>query len=635
MSHNERCKECKVRVRQLLEKIYGSVIPNYRIQLGTYPEDLREHPRYPVLNDIYSALQNHRGYDKFVRAAYVDVDFFLPEQKMIVEFDESQHFTEPRKIAFFHYPSDLNLGFSRDTWMKHCDDIQAYDIDPPFRDEQRAWYDTLRDFIPEMKGFRSTVRLFARDMAWCSLDPEKPEDNEKFRSFLGTSKNMDVQIQTDKDPTIARVIIAGPWSGDVAEARCILETVAEKWGSNTPVEFLLTPGAFIRFTWPEKYLPVGNVTYPNHDAVESLRKAAERDIDVVLPPRLCFELAKHAKYLTIGADSNNEIYQIEFVCVINLVTNERLWTGKSYPNSEQEQQLIRIKNLESHFPELNNRRVLVLGCHDLHIFNNRWDSREELLSPWRIETRSEMNRLSKIYQPNLVLQHPHSTDSCGTWRQGWTGLLEKIASVQNFASDGLYYHDGDPCRNSLQEILQASKQGDSLDFIFHFEKALPEQRKILPSVLPHSSVANPHMERIPVGVHAHSGIYEKLRKELDILFGKSVIDQKTKFTYRAENEIGYPNKKELDMISLHKPGINTPDQVRFRVYPHILASHSGLQNADEVIKVLPEGSVTKQERENPHLGDIFIEGVFSDEEEIKKFVKWIVYGNDRVISGDA
>ena len=53
--------------------------------------------------------------------------------------------------------------------MKHCDEIRAYDNDPPYRDEQRAWYDTLRDFIPEMKGFLPTVRVFAKDLAWCSL----------------------------------------------------------------------------------------------------------------------------------------------------------------------------------------------------------------------------------------------------------------------------------------------------------------------------------------------------------------------------------------------------------------------------------------------------------------------------------
>jgi hypothetical protein len=166
---------------------------------------------------------------------------------------------------------------------------------------------------------------------------------------------------------------------------------------------------------------------------------------------------------------------------VDLDSNERIWTGKSYPNSEQQHRLIRIEDFESHFPMLNNRRVLVLGCHDLHIFNNRWGSREEMLSAWRIETRSEMNRLSQIYQPNLVLHHPHSTDSWGSWVQACSGLLEKVESVKIFVSDGLYYHDGKPCRYPLQEILQLSKKCDTLDFIFHFGTVMSEQRNVLHS----------------------------------------------------------------------------------------------------------------------------------------------------------
>jgi hypothetical protein len=256
-----------------------------------------------------------------------------------------------------------------------------------------------------------------------------------------------------------------------------------------------------------------------------------------------------------------------------------------------------------------------------------------MLSPWRVEDRLEMNRLSRVYQPSLVLHHPHSTDSCGTWRQGWSGLREKIESVKNFASDGLYYHDGEPCRDSLQEILKSSKQGNTLDFIFHFERSLPEKRNALPkSHTPVSdqqtSVNIPKPDKTNIGIIDPNGIYYTLRKELDIYFGKSVFDQKTKYTYRAENEIEYPNKKELDMISLFKPTMNASDHVRFRVYPHILASHLGLQNADDIIQVLPERSLIKEERENPHLGNIFIEGVFSNEEEIEKFVKWIVFGKN-------
>jgi hypothetical protein len=38
-------------------------------------------------------------------------DFFVPNPGFIVEFDESQHFTKPRRIALQNYPEKIELGF--------------------------------------------------------------------------------------------------------------------------------------------------------------------------------------------------------------------------------------------------------------------------------------------------------------------------------------------------------------------------------------------------------------------------------------------------------------------------------------------------------------------------------------------
>ena len=69
-------------------------------------------------------------------------------------------------------------------WIALCEKINAKDNDPPFRDEQRAWYDTLRDFLPELKGFEPAVRLYSKEIRWCSLNPEKPENIAKFRKLI-------------------------------------------------------------------------------------------------------------------------------------------------------------------------------------------------------------------------------------------------------------------------------------------------------------------------------------------------------------------------------------------------------------------------------------------------------------------
>ncbi len=159
-SHNERCSDCKDTVQALLEAIYGTVERNPKIESSTNPEDYMQSPLYPVLHEIYVVLQKHRGYEDFVRTPKMpNCDFWIPNPGFVLEFDESQHFTACRALALERYPSDFFYGFDRDMWLSRCRTIGAEDHDPPFRDEQRAWYDTLRDFVPHAKGFHPTLRL--------------------------------------------------------------------------------------------------------------------------------------------------------------------------------------------------------------------------------------------------------------------------------------------------------------------------------------------------------------------------------------------------------------------------------------------------------------------------------------------
>jgi hypothetical protein len=112
------------------------------------------------------------------------VDFFIPDRSLIVEFDESQHFTKPRDITLNHYPEYREFGFSLKRWRTLCQQLHKRDNDPPFRDEQRAWYDTLRDFAPILSGTGRTVRLYSRDAIWCSLSPNNESDLRSFEKFM-------------------------------------------------------------------------------------------------------------------------------------------------------------------------------------------------------------------------------------------------------------------------------------------------------------------------------------------------------------------------------------------------------------------------------------------------------------------
>jgi len=183
--HNERCKDCKQHVLELLMNIFGEVKQNYNLNLPSQPESYIDSTYYPYLKNIYISLQSYRGYKKFVFSKKLpNIDFYLVRHQLNVEFDESQHFTIPRKIALMGYPKELKLGFDQNKWIDLCQRLNRKDNDPIYRDEQRAWYDTLRDFAPSILNHKPIIRLYAKDHIWCDLDPEEESDQEKFKKIL-------------------------------------------------------------------------------------------------------------------------------------------------------------------------------------------------------------------------------------------------------------------------------------------------------------------------------------------------------------------------------------------------------------------------------------------------------------------
>lgn len=187
--HNERCRDCKENVKNLLATIFGKVEVNYNINLPARLEDYSDTNIYDGIAPVYKALKNHRGFDAFVKAKKLPrVDFFIPSQKLVIEFDESQHFTAPREITLSLYPESDLYGFSVGRWRTLCQELNNRDNDPPYRDEQRAWYDTLRDFAPFLWGAGKTVRLYSRDYVWCSLNSREESDLETFKEILFRNK---------------------------------------------------------------------------------------------------------------------------------------------------------------------------------------------------------------------------------------------------------------------------------------------------------------------------------------------------------------------------------------------------------------------------------------------------------------
>jgi len=485
--HDERCPECKRTIEIMLRKIYGDVRSNHKFETGTKPEDYKDSTFYPRLKEIFSELQNHRGYKDFIRSQMLPpCDFFIPNRGFIVEFDESQHFTTCRKIVLSEYPERLELGFDRKKWIKLCETINAKDNDPPYRDEQRAWYDTLRDFIPAIKGLKPTLRLFSQDFQWCSLDPEKPSDVKKFKALLeGRESEWEIEFKEDPSPFIARIILTGEWNGEVQSVRKLLNEVCEKWPKNKKVKFTITCGGFIQFDWPKHIsrTDIGDNKNPNSKAVDSLVEEAEKCVRYILGKSLYEKLRELTDYITLGVDSykekvsttQNYISQlhVELVFLVDLRNNKFYWTGKSYPTPNQQRGLVRIPDLKTHFFELDNvGKVMILGCHDLTIFNPRSDA---VASGWRKNLKEEFKCIAKKENPIIALQHPHTTDCINVWTPAWNNLTTTISSIEKYASAGRWPHTkyhlykkgkrkGEP-HCMLENVLEKTKCGSTIDFI--------------------------------------------------------------------------------------------------------------------------------------------------------------------------
>lgn len=481
-NHNERCPECKNRVELMLKKLYQTVIRNAEVSIPATPDRLDHSPTCHTLRVIYTALQNGRGFQSFVRRETLPrCDFLVPNPGFIVEFDESQHFTPIRKLTLGYYPSDLHFGFDRTMWVQLCDEFQRHDNDPPFRDEQRAWYDTLRDFAPYIQNSvptLPTLRLYAGEYEWCTdFNPERTEDIETFRQLLGKRANfwqLDFHADRHTKPKLARIIVDGSWCGDQIVAHKLLADICGRWPPGLRVKCLSTPGAFLRFNWPDHIRPQEDNRFPTKTAIQQLDAAARPHIEKLLDNGLRQRLAGHSDYLSIGIDTNKEKISstdnfigdchAELVYVVDLQSGDMFFTGKSYPTSGQEKGLLRIADLNSHFVNLGGEQVMVLGCHDLTMFNPRSDAKA---SAWRATIKRKFKNLAQQYAPTMVLHHPHTTVKKRTWLQAWSRLLKEVPSVSSYVGTGCYsFRDKNGSnRDSLNNVLQATRSRDTLDII--------------------------------------------------------------------------------------------------------------------------------------------------------------------------
>ena len=285
---------------------------------------------------------------------------------------------------------------------------------------------------------------------------------------------------SEENMSIVRLVVDGwTWrSGqktNVADASKML-VKALKWKDwPSRVEFVVTPGGFIRIPFS-----VGDIRggWGSEGHFKRLLGSAGDAIERLLTEGVKERLRDKVRYLTVGVDLNNtgekasSKTHAELVALVDVKMDQVIhWTGKSYPTgppNDQSKTLVQAP-LESHCFRKGKQRVLILGCHDLHMFGGRGRPSKYDQTP-KETRRAKMFELAKELKPQLVLHHPHTTYSRNIWAPPWGGLISRLPTVATYAS-GIAFC-GKPederkwkCHQTLECTLEATKKGQVVDVV--------------------------------------------------------------------------------------------------------------------------------------------------------------------------
>ena len=284
---------------------------------------------------------------------------------------------------------------------------------------------------------------------------------------------------------IARIVVDGSpyeWCGAkvVVKTSCsmaselIRQAVNSSDWPSSRVLFTVTPGGFIQAPMPNDYDHQGLRSWESRpEDFQRLVPFAKKALCQVVDEDIRTKLRQRSRFLTVGVDlvrdgqskvGGGNHTRAELVAVVDLDESESVrWTGKSYPVPRQEERvLVQETHLESHLLSVAGHRVLVLGCHDLNVFNGRARAKAENA---RRERREKMENLARRFKPTMVLHHPHQTDQPSTWGNVWPQLRRTLAFNGPYASGIAYFPQptSSQVRGPLDDVLRKTAGGGVSD----------------------------------------------------------------------------------------------------------------------------------------------------------------------------
>ena len=188
MQHDCRCYKCKSVIYAMLFKIYDDVLfcPKFE-EVSVELEKYKGKQFYDSLSRIYNSLVDYKGPGDFVqRKTLYDSDLYIPSEKILIETDELQHFFVFCRIALNNYPEGFVCGYNFKAYKQMCEKINSNSPSRQNRNVQRAWYDTIRDFLPMIcpDKVKNVVRIPLGGYKWCDLSHKKKSDIAAFKRLL-------------------------------------------------------------------------------------------------------------------------------------------------------------------------------------------------------------------------------------------------------------------------------------------------------------------------------------------------------------------------------------------------------------------------------------------------------------------
>ena len=450
-------REQKNHLRKVLHELFGNVVDIETTVECISSQSIDNQSDY---GKIIKALSKFRGHDNFNNNnRKPECDFVITSKRIIIEYDERQHFSKAREISLSNYPEDIKTFFDKSKWIERCQNINAKDNDPKDRDERRAFYDSVRDIEAYRNGWY-LIRFFHGEVDWS-------EDSalQYLKKRISTMTKTKIE-STRNNARILRLVMKNEDNPYINEDKAF-NFVAQNIKDNKRYDYLVTPGGFLDFKWLDKFADVIKDQKESQKMIPELKKAADERIQNfwnALPEKTKQKIKSSIKFITFGIDSFNEnkkrkiMQKIELVALFDTTKSKVIhWTGKSYPTiNDQKERLIEL-DLNTHFVKVNKEKLCLLGCHDLKMVSPRAEAK---VGETKLTKRIQFDELMKEFKPNVIIQHPHTTDTYKIWNTEWKTIEKRYPFVSEYVSGIRYFNTfREKPRGELDAVLINTKLG--------------------------------------------------------------------------------------------------------------------------------------------------------------------------------